>query len=259
MKKTIALASVLATVSATALGASAVFAAGHGANTQQRMSGLVNALAEKFHVAPADVQAVVDAQHAQTEAQMHQQLMDRIAASLTQAVKDGKITQAQSDLITAKIAEVKALETSLQGKTPAERQAAMKTEMTNLLQWAKDNNLPTQYLMSFGRGGVRGGMGMGMHDPKAMLDQAVKDGKLTQAQEDLIIAKQAEVKTFTDTLKDKNQADRQTAMQTEMTAVKAWATTNNIPEQYILPFGGGMMHGGGMRGGMGHGMRGGHR
>jgi len=122
--------------------------------------------------------------------------------------------------------------------------------------WAKTNNIPDGMLM-IGRGGAFGGprgegMGKGfgmMRDPKAALDQAVKDGKITQAQEDLIIAKQAEVKAFRDGLKDKTEADRQAAMKTEMQSIKDWATANNIPEQYVIFAGrgrgmgdGGMMH-----------------
>jgi hypothetical protein len=85
------------------------------------------------------------------------------------------------------------------------------------------------------------------HEQKAKtaLDQAVKDGKLTQAQEDAVIAKQAEVKAFMATLSGKSETDRRTAMKTEIAQVKDWAAKNAIPSQY--------MHGGGMGGHFGHG------
>jgi hypothetical protein len=88
---------------------------------------------------------------------------------------------------------------------------------------------------------------------KDYLDQAVKDGKITQAQEDLIIAKQAEVRTFMDSLKDKSETDRRAAMKTEMDSLKQWAKDNSIPEQYVHPMGGPGGHG--PRGGMKDGSR----
>ncbi len=255
-KKRLAIASVIATLSAGALGAGTVFAAQHGSGQQYGMSGLVQAISQKFHLAPNDVQAVIDQQRQQMMDQMNKKFTDRLATSLIQAVKDGKLTQAQVDAITAKQAELKTFEASLQGKNPTDRQAAMKTKMDSLTQWAKDNGIPEQYVL-IGRGVMgRQGMGMQNHDPKAMLDQAVKDGKLTQAQEDQIIAKQAEVKTFMDSLKGKSAADRQAAMKKEQDSLKQWAASNDIPSQYILPFKGGMMggpgNGHGMSGGMPH-------
>ena len=86
---------------------------------------------------------------------------------------------------------------------------------------------------------------------KTMLDKAVTAGKLTQAQEDLIVAKQTEVKTFTESLTGKSATDRQAAMKTEMASLKTWATDNKIPAQYAM-FGGGPGMGLG-RGGMGMG------
>lgn len=80
------------------------------------------------------------------------------------------------------------------------------------------------------------------------LNQLVSDGKLTSAQKDLIVAKQAEVKTFMDSLKGKSESDRRSAMKTERDNLKSWAQQHNIPTQdlrFVMPFG----HGG--RGGPG--------
>jgi hypothetical protein len=75
---------------------------------------------------------------------------------------------------------------------------------------------------------------------KDALDQAVKDGKLTQAQEDLIIAKQAEVKQQSQTIRDSSATatDKRTQMQKIREDLKTWATTNKIDPQYLRPFGG---------------------
>jgi hypothetical protein len=106
---------------------------------------------------------------------------------------------------------------------------------------------------------------------KTRLAEAVTSGKLTQTQADLITTKQAEVKTFMDSVKDKTETERQTAVKTKMDEVKQWAKDNNIPEQFAFfgPMGGPGRHGRGpgeqgqggrggmMRGGMGmHGRRG---
>ncbi len=69
---------------------------------------------------------------------------------------------------------------------------------------------------------------------KNVLDQDVKNGKITQTQEDAIIAKQKEVQTFMDSLKDKSQTDRESAMKTETTSLQQWAKDNSIDEHYVM-------------------------
>jgi hypothetical protein len=66
------------------------------------------------------------------------------------------------------------------------------------------------------------------------IKQAVTDGKLTQEQSDKIIAKQAEMKTFMESLKDKSETDRRQAMKSNMDSLKQWATDNNIPAEYLM-------------------------
>lgn len=81
-------------------------------------------------------------------------------------------------------------------------------------------------------------------EEKTRLDQAVTDGKLTQEQEDKLIAKQKEMQDFLATLKDKTEAERRTAMESKMAELKQWATDNAIPTQYLHagPGGRGMRH-----------------
>lgn len=215
------------------------------------LNGLVNAIAQKFNLDPAAVQQVVDAQHIQMETQMHAQRATEQKTKLDQAVKDGKITQAQEDLIITKQAEMQTFMESLKDKTPAEREAAMKTQKDALKTWATQNNIPEQYIMGFGPGG-RGKHGMpkfsGEHNPNLFLDQAVQNGKITPAQKDLVIAKHAEIKTTLESLKDKTPEERQAAMQAQRDALQKWATDNNIPQQLIIGFGpGGRGMGGGKK------------
>lgn len=96
------------------------------------------------------------------------------------------------------------------------------------------------------------------------LSAAVTAGKLTQAQADLITAKRAELQTKLEankpsaammaSLKSMTEEQRKAemekmkaAMESEMTALKAWATANNIPSEFI-PFVGGHMGGKGNKG-----------
>jgi cell division protein FtsN len=81
------------------------------------------------------------------------------------------------------------------------------------------------------------------------LQAAVDAGKLTAAQKDLIVAKRAEMKTSMDSLKDKTEEERRTAMEQGRTDLKQWATDNGIPEEYIMMGHGGP--GGGRMGGRG--------
>jgi hypothetical protein len=72
---------------------------------------------------------------------------------------------------------------------------------------------------------------------KDKLAQLVKDGKLTQAQVDKIIAKQAELKkereANKDSMKDKTREEMKSAMEAKRTALETWAKDNGIPTEYL--------------------------
>ncbi|MBP9762979.1 hypothetical protein KBD34_05195 [Patescibacteria group bacterium] len=97
------------------------------------------------------------------------------------------------------------------------------------------------------------------------LAAAVKAGTITQAQSDLIKAKQTELKAFHESLKGKTKEECEAAMKAKMEELKTWAKANNIPEQFANfgPMGGqrgpggpGMGRGGMNQGGPRGGMRG---
>lgn len=131
------------------------------------MSSLVDALATKFKLNKADVQKVVDEQHAKMQAEREQRVQDQVAALVT----DGKLTQAQADKINTKRAELdkereanRAADHNLTAEQSQAKRQEVRTKMeakkTELTTWLKDNGIDAQYayLLMGGRGG-HGGSG----------------------------------------------------------------------------------------------------
>ncbi|QQS19881.1 hypothetical protein IPL85_00225 [Candidatus Saccharibacteria bacterium] len=144
MKKTIIAASIATVIAATGVAGLASAATQNGTGSMPR-SSLAGAIAKKFNLQESDVQSVVDADRVQMQAQRETEAKEK----LTQLVKDGKLTQAQADLINAKRAELQksreANHASMVSKTDAERKATMDAERTALDKWLADNNIPTDY------------------------------------------------------------------------------------------------------------------
>ena len=65
------------------------------------------------------------------------------------------------------------------------------------------------------------------------LNQAVANGTLTSSQRDLIVAKQAELKTKMTALKGETATTRQADIKKLMADTKIWATTNNIDLKWL--------------------------
>lgn len=151
----------IALAGTVAMGAG-VYAAQTPNGIQNRMSGLVTAIATKFNLNPTDVQKVFDDQQALQQSQMQVKRQDQMKTRLDKAVKDGKLTQAQEDAIIAKQKEVQDFMATLKDKSAADRQTAIKTETAALKQWATDNKIPQQYFMGLGNGSM---MGRGMMKP----------------------------------------------------------------------------------------------
>ena len=86
---------------------------------------------------------------------------------------------------------------------------------------------------------------------KTRLDQLVKDGKITQEQENAILAELNTLKSkySPESMKDLSKDDRKTKFQQMQTEVQTWAKDHNIDPRYLMPeFGMGMhmkMHRGG--------------
>jgi hypothetical protein len=150
IKKPLLIAGVVTSIGAAGLGGSALVSADTSASGS---NSLVSKIAQKFNLKTADVQAVFDEERTAKEAERQAE----VEKTLTQAVTDGKLTQAQKDKIIAKQKELQAAReaerAAMEGKTDAEREAAreakkaeMDTKRTELTKWATDNSIPTEYL-----------------------------------------------------------------------------------------------------------------
>jgi hypothetical protein len=179
MKRKILLYAVLPLMAFAVIGTAYVKADTSSQTSSNPMSGLITAIAEKFGLNVSDVQQVFDEQQTKMQAERETQqaetetnAQEEFASRLSKAVTDGKLTQAQADLITAKKAELDAAresqKTDMKSMTDEERQAAMetmKTQMDSLKQWATDNSIPEEYIPLLGGMGGRGGRGGGPGTP----------------------------------------------------------------------------------------------
>lgn len=135
VKKSLIAAMAVVALGAGALGTSAVFAAEDGTRPA---NNLVSAIAERFNLDPAEVQAVFDAEHEEMRALHEQEAADRLA----QSVADGKLTQEQADLISAQQEAHRDFRESLKDMSEEDRRAAMKTHMEEMRTWAEENDIP---------------------------------------------------------------------------------------------------------------------
>lgn len=137
-----------------------IFGVPQAANAQspgEEIQSLIQKIATKFGLKQADVQQVFD-EH-RTEMQTKRE--SNYEARLTQLVKEGKITDAQKQLIVAKHKELEskreANRNSMKNMTPEQRKTAMNAEKTEIETWAKQNNIDVKYLFGgdMGRWGMR--------------------------------------------------------------------------------------------------------
>jgi hypothetical protein len=157
LKKPLLIAGVTTSVALASL----VGASGALAETSNKSGpdNLIQKIAQKFSLKEADVKAVFDEEKTARDAE-HQKSFEE---KLTQAVTDGKLTTEQKDKIIAKQKELQAKREAnrdaMKDKTEDERHAAIDAERTELEQWAKDNNVPIEYLRPSKVKGGPGGRG----------------------------------------------------------------------------------------------------
>ena len=138
-------------VTALAIGGAILFTpqSAHAQTTStDPFTSLIQKIAQKFNLKEEDVKTVFESHREERQKEMQQKYLDY----LTQAVKDGKITEAQKQLLISKHDEIK----DKREENRENRQA----EITALNKWATDNKVDIKYLMPFGKG-----HGMGMRKP----------------------------------------------------------------------------------------------
>jgi DNA-binding MarR family transcriptional regulator len=109
-------------------------------------NSLAQDIANKFHLNQSDVQAVID-QHKQAAQQNREaKYEDR----LTQAVKDGKLTEAQKKAVLAE--HNKLMDEIKSSNNSADNRQTMQTVRKEAQDWAKQNNIDVSWLMPPMRG-----------------------------------------------------------------------------------------------------------
>lgn len=161
IKKPLMVAGVVTTISAAGLAGNNLVSA---ATTTSDADSIVSKIAQKFNLKESDVQAVFDDDRKTKDAERQA----AIEKELGEAVTKGTITSEQKDKILAKRTELQtqreAERDSMKDKTEAERKTAMEAKRTELEQWAKDNNIPTdfmKYVIGHGGRGLGGPGGPG--------------------------------------------------------------------------------------------------
>lgn len=116
-----------------------------------KVPAIITNLANKFNLNVSDVQQVF--QDTRT-----QQQNDRLA----QLVTDGKITEAQKQLIIAKRTETESKVADINNKqmTTTERADTLQSLRDDLIKWASDNKIDERYVIM--GGGMGGGLTFGM-------------------------------------------------------------------------------------------------
>jgi hypothetical protein len=124
-----------------------VFASSHIVSAQDSAGGnsLVAAIASKFNLNQADVQAVFDEERSKHEAEMKAQM----EAKVTQAVTDGKITEAQKKAIQEKFGApfAKRVEPGqFEDMSEEQRQAFHEQKKAEMDTWLSQNGLTQETL-----------------------------------------------------------------------------------------------------------------
>jgi len=151
---------------ALVMGATSTQAGWFGADNQ---TGLIDKLVSVFKLNKTDVEKVFTDYRAENQKTRQAEMLMKITEKLSALVKDGKITEAQKNLILNKHKQLQTQRQAdvekWQSMTPAERMTEMAKRQTELEAWAKQNNIDISYVLGFGNGYGRGrgmmGRGMG--------------------------------------------------------------------------------------------------
>lgn len=113
---------------------------------------IVSTLSQKLGVSEDKVQKAFDEIHKDRRTEMETQYQNM----LSQAVKDGKLSDAQKQLLIDKYKELLSQredqDKALKTMTPQERRAKMQKRHDELKLWAQQNEIDPSYLFGFGKG-----------------------------------------------------------------------------------------------------------
>lgn len=117
---------------------------------------LIQALAQRFNLNQTDLQQFF-------KEQREKQMTERLATFLTQAVSQGRITEAQKTAIIAKAKEVAAKLPEFQSLTQEQRLEKMKQLRTEIEAWATQQGIDKAFVKDIlgGMGGHHGAPGKG--------------------------------------------------------------------------------------------------
>jgi replication initiation and membrane attachment protein DnaB len=168
MKRKILLSLFTLTVIGSGLFMSKSVLAEESAIRQNPFDTLAQKIADKFGLNKDDVQAVFDEDRTEHQVEMEaereerqDEMQSKFEEKLSQGVTDGKITEAQKELILAKHEELEVsrqdVTESFKDMTNEERKTAMEEERKALETWANENGIDIEYFMDgFGMKGFRG-------------------------------------------------------------------------------------------------------
>lgn len=123
-----------AALAITGAAATATALAATSTSTNSTYPPIVQKIADKFHLSPADVNDVFQQQKQMNKEEKKQRLNDY----LEQKVKDGTITEDQKNKVVAKLDE---LHQQLKNEDKDQRHQDLQTLKTQFEQWAKDNGI----------------------------------------------------------------------------------------------------------------------
>lgn len=128
---------LLIPAAALAITVTAAIAGVAAAQSNSSYPDLVQAIANKFHLDPSQVQQVVSDVHSQY-AQKHE---ENLESKIAQLVKDNKLTKTQADALTAKLKDLRTQVEATKSLPEGERHTKIMQIMSDFKSWAQSQGI----------------------------------------------------------------------------------------------------------------------